>query len=97
MLKHVVIWKVKDPAQRDAHAAAVRQALEGLRGRIPGLLAIEVGTDIGCDKSGQDVVLYSEFADRAALDAYQDHPLHQDAKNVIGPLLTNRVAIDWIV
>jgi quinol monooxygenase YgiN len=96
MLKHVVIWKVKESSQRDAHVASVRQALEGLRGRIPGLLAIEVGTDIGYDTSGQDVVLYSEFADRAALDAYQDHPLHQDAKALIGPLLTNRVAIDWI-
>jgi len=97
MVKHVVIWKVKDLAQRDAHIATVKKALEGLRGRVPGLLAIEVGADIGFDKSGQDVALYSEFADRAALDVYQDHPLHQDAKAIIAPLLTNRVAIDWLV
>ena|SRR5664279_5666606 len=97
MLKHVVIWKVREPAQRAANVAAIRHALEGLRGRIPGLLAIEVGADIGYDNSGQDVVLYAEFADRAALDVYQDHPLHLDAKAVIGPLLTNRVAVDWVV
>ena len=31
MIKHAVVWKLKDPAQREAHAAAVKSALEGPR------------------------------------------------------------------
>jgi quinol monooxygenase YgiN len=97
MLKHVVIWKIKDPAHKAQHAATVKRELESLRGRIPGLVAIESGLDIGYDAGAHDVVLYSEFADRAALDAYQQHPLHVDVKKVIGPLLTERHALDWEV
>ncbi|MBK7794359.1 MAG: Dabb family protein [Betaproteobacteria bacterium] len=95
MLKHVVIWKIKDPTQKARHAATVKAQLESMRGRIPGLLAIESGVDIGYDAGAHDVGLYCEFTDRAALDAYQQHPLHVEVKKVIGPLLTARHALDW--
>jgi len=95
MIKHVVAWKIKDPAQKAAHANAVKRALEALRGHIPGLLAIEVGIDIGCDRNADDVVLYAEFADRAALDAYQRHPLHEDAKAIVALLVKDRRVVDW--
>jgi quinol monooxygenase YgiN len=95
MIKHVVVWKIKDPAQKAAHANAVKRALESLRGHIPGLLAIEVGIDIGYDRNAEDVVLYAEFADRAALDAYQKHPLHEDAKAIVSLLVTGRHVVDW--
>lgn len=95
MIKHVVVWKIKDPAQKTAHANAVKRALEALRGHIPGLLAIEVGIDIGYDAQAYDVALYAEFADRAALDSYQKHPLHEDAKAIVSVLVTGRHAVDW--
>ena len=95
MIKHVVIWNLKDRSRRDEHIAAIRAALEGLRGRVPGLLAIEVGADIGSDANARDVILYSEFADRGALDVYQQHPLHLVVKDVVGPLVTDRSAVDW--
>ncbi|HEY4137906.1 MAG TPA: Dabb family protein [Casimicrobiaceae bacterium] len=95
MIKHVVVWKIKDPAQKPAHAKAVKRALEALRGHIPGMLAIEVGIDIGYDAQADDVVLYAEFENRDALDAYQQHPLHLDAKAIVKVLTTDRRAIDW--
>ena len=95
MIKHVVVWKIKDPAQKEAHANAVKRALEALRGHIPGLLVIEVGVDIGYDPQADDVCVYAEFADRAALDAYQRHPLHQDAKAIVALLVKDRRAVDW--
>jgi Stress responsive A/B Barrel Domain len=95
MIKHVVVWKLKDPARRNGHSAAVKSALEDLRGRIPGLLAIEVGADIGYDSDAADLCLYAEFADRAALDHYQNHPLHVVAKAVVGAHVTDRRAVDW--
>ncbi|HEY2967429.1 MAG TPA: Dabb family protein [Casimicrobiaceae bacterium] len=95
MIKHVVVWKIKDPAQKATHAVAVKRALEALRGHVPGLLAIEVGIGIGYDAGADDVCLYAEFADRAALDAYQRHPLHQDAKAIVSLLVSGRRAVDW--
>ena len=97
MIKHVVLWKIKDPSQKPAHASAVKRALESLRGHIPGMLSIEVGIDIGYDAQADDVVLYAEFEDRDALDGYQNHPLHQDAKAIVSVLTTGRRAIDWTV
>ena len=95
MLKHVVIWNLKDPAQKAAQVATIRAALDAMRGRIPGLSAIESGADIGYDRDARDVVLYAEFADAAALDVYQKHPLHLEFKAVIGPLVSGRGAVDW--
>ncbi len=95
MLKHVVVWKLRDPSRKAEHGAVVKDALESVRGRIPGLLAIEVGLDAGYDGGAVDVALYSEFADRAALDRYQQHPLHLVAKDVVAPLLAERRVVDW--
>jgi len=95
MLKHVVVWKIKDPSQRAVHTTAVKRALELLRGQIPGLLAIEVGVDLGYDEGADDLCLYAEFEDRAALERYQNHPLHQDVKAILGPLVTGRRVVDW--
>jgi quinol monooxygenase YgiN len=95
MLKHIVIWKIKDTARKAEHAAFVKARLESLRGRIPGLLAIEVGVDIGYDGDAHDLALYTEFTDRGALDAYQPHPLHLEVKKAIGPLLAARHVVDW--
>jgi quinol monooxygenase YgiN len=95
MLKHVVTWNLQKPEHKVAHIAVIKEALEGLRGRVPGLLAIEVGTDIGYDRDHRDVILYSEFVDRAALDTYQQHPLHLAAKQVVGALVTARSVVDW--
>ena len=95
MIRHVVVWKIKDPAQKAAHASAVKRALEALRGHIPGLSRIEVGIDIGCDRDAQDVALYAEFADRAAVDAFRQHPLHEDAEAIVALLVTDRRAVHW--
>lgn len=80
MIKHIVIWKLKEFAQgndRATNARLFKQNVESLRGKIPGLLAIEVGIDYSGTGNSGDVVLYSEFDSRASLDGYQAHPLHQ--------------------
>ncbi|MBL4951458.1 Dabb family protein, partial [Neobacillus sp. YIM B02564] len=42
-----------------------------------------------------DVVLYSEFADRASLDAYQEHPQHVALKPFIGAVREARQCMDY--
>jgi len=77
MVKHIVMWRLRESASKRSDAETIKTLLEGLAGRIPGLLKIEVGINFIDDANAADVVLYSEFADRAALETYQAHPLHQ--------------------
>ena len=96
MLKHVVTWNVKDKSQKAQSCAQAKAALEGLRGRIPGLLAIECAQHGGeANPAAADFILYSEFTDSAALGVYADHPLHLVAKDVVAAVMTDRRVVDW--
>ncbi len=100
MIKHIVMWRLKDQAQgncRSANAELMKEKLEALQGRIPGLLAIEVGLDFGATEASADVALYSEFADRQALDTYQLHPEHEAVKAFIGEVQAQRWVVDYEV
>lgn len=94
MIRHIVMWRLKDKPNKHANAARIKQLLEGLRDRIPGLLKIEVGIDFSATAASADVVLLSEFTDRAALDAYQQHPLHAAMKPEIGAMTAERHLVD---
>lgn len=100
MIKHIVLWKLKDQAHgndKATNALRIRELLEGLRGRIPGLLKVEVGIDFVHAETSADVALYSEMTDRAALDAYQVHPLHQAVAGFIKEACAERRAVDYDV
>jgi quinol monooxygenase YgiN len=100
MIKHIVLWKLKAQAHgNDAatNARLIKEKLEGLRGRIPGLLAIEVGMDYSRTETSADVALYSEFTDRAALDAYQAHPAHAAIKPFIVEAVAERRLADYTI
>ena len=68
MVKHIVMWRLRDNASKAGDAERIKSLLEGLDGKIPGLLKIEVGMNFIEDTNASDVVLYSEFVDRAALE-----------------------------
>ncbi|WP_242360207.1 Dabb family protein [Anaeromyxobacter sp. SG17] len=98
MVKHIVFWTLKERAEggsREENARRVKAALEGLAGRIPGLLEIEVGIDFARSEASFDVALYSTFVDRAALDAYQAHPEHRAVADLIARVRENRAVVDY--
>jgi len=100
MVKHIVFWKLKETAHgvdKATNAARIKEMLEGLKGKIPGLLAIEVGIDFAHTDASADLALYSEFESRAALDAYQAHPDHKAVMPYIGEARTDRVVVDYEV
>lgn len=94
MIRHIVMWRLKDKPNMAANAVRIKQLLESLRGRIPGLLKIEVGIDVSAGETSADVVLLSEFTDMAALDGYQQHPLHVQMKPEIGSMTLERHVVD---
>ena len=74
-VKHIVMWKIEGDNKED-RALKIKEALESLRGKIEGLLAIEVGIDFSKTADSSDILLYTEFKDKAALDAYGTNPEH---------------------
>jgi len=100
VVKHIVLWRLKPEAHgRPAadNARAIKEKLEALRGRIPGMLHLEVGIDFSREETSSDVVLVSEFESRAALDAYQVHPAHEAVKGFILEARSERRLVDYEV
>ncbi len=95
MVKHIVMWRLREGSAKGSDAAHIKALLEGLAGRIPGLLHIEVGINFIEDANAADVVLYSEFADRAALEGYQSHPLHLEVVPQVKALAVDRRSADY--
>lgn len=98
MIKHIVMWRLKDEARgagKSANAERMKEMLDALQGRIPGLLRIEAGLAINGGDAAADVVLYSEFEDREALAAYQAHPEHEAVKAFIGEVTEARWVVDY--
>lgn len=100
MIKHIVCWKLMnrtEPLTENPDALAIRTALHNLRGRIPGLLHIEVGFDCSGKEAAGDIVLYSEFESWEALAGYQHHPLHIEVGKTVRPRTCERRMIDYEV
>jgi hypothetical protein len=98
MIKHIVMWKLKDQAEgadRQANARKMKELLDGCAGIVPGILKLEVALAQPGLEATYDVVLYSEFSDRAALDAYQEHPQHVALKGFIGAVREARQCMDY--
>ena len=97
MIKHIVMWKVRgdDDAARAANLARLKCEFESLRGRIPGLLHLEVGVDDSRIDYACDVLLYTEFASRQALADYAEHPEHLRVRRALGDMRIARHQVDY--
>ena len=91
MVKHIVLYNLKEGVEKEPTVKMIASHLEPLVGKIPGLLHLEVCKTY----NGMDYALYSEFESREALAAYAVHPLHLEAKKHFFPLLATRVAADY--
>lgn len=94
-VKHIVVWRLEAKPSVAENAHRAKTMLEALAGRIPGLRHLEVGINFLDDPNAADIVLYSEFDDRAALEAYQRHPLHLEVVPHIKAMATERRSVDY--
>jgi hypothetical protein len=92
------MWTLKEHAKGQSKWDNARQAkslLESLNGMVPGLLQLQVGIDFSRTESSADLVLFSEFEDRTALEEYLRHPEHQKVAVFIGEIRTERLVVDY--
>ena len=94
MVKHIVIYTLKEGTDRKAAVELIRSVLEPLVGVVPGLKHLEVRE---CYQGGMDYCLYSEFDSREALAVYAEHPAHLAAKDKFWDMLDSRVCADYDV
>ena len=93
MVKHIVLFKLKE--QKDRQRAI--EAISGMKGKIEGLLDLEVGADFLNSERSFDIALICTLKGREALDAYQSHPVHQPVKKLMHEIRESSVAVDYEV
>lgn len=93
MVKHIVLFTVKEGYDPDEVTAIAASVLEPLAGRIEGLIHAEVERCF----AGCDFALYTELESREALAFYAPHPLHEQAKSHFFHMLASRTAADYEV
>ncbi|MGN0318068.1 MAG: Dabb family protein [Lachnospira sp.] len=100
MVKHVILWTLKEEFDADKKAEikkGIKEGLEGLAGKIPGLIEIKVNTE-GLPSSNADLMLDSLFEDEASLKGYAVHPEHVAvADGKVRPYTASRVCLDYEV
>lgn len=100
MVKHIILWQLKDELSGEEKAkvrADIKIGLEGLAGKIPGLIDIHVQTEM-LDSSNADLMLDSTFEDADSLKGYAVHPDHVAvADGAVRPYTKSRVCIDYEV
>ena len=98
MVKHIILWTLKDEFSEEEKkdiVAGIKEGLEGLAGKIPGLVEIKVNTG-RLASSNADVMLDSLFESEEALKAYATHPEHVAvADGKVSPFTAIRSCLDF--
>ena len=98
MVKHVILWTLKEEYQgneKEKIRQGIKEGLEGLKGRIPGLVDIKVNIN-PLPSSNCDLMLDSSFVDEKALKGYSVNPAHVEiADTKVRPYTASRVCLDW--
>lgn len=100
MVKHIILWTLKNEYSDDQKKEIkkdIKAGLEGLKGKIPGLVDIRVNIE-GLASSNADLMLDSTFEDEKSLKGYAVHPEHVAvADGKVRPYTAIRSCIDYIV
>lgn len=100
MVKHIIVWSLKDEysdSEKTEIKKGIKDGLEGLKGKVPGIIDITVQTE-GLDSSSGDLMLDSTFESVEALNGYTVHPAHVEvATTKVRPFVKIRSSFDYQV
>jgi hypothetical protein len=98
MIKHVVMWKLKEFAEgvdRAVNVQRLKDKLQGLTSTIPQIVHLEVGINMLASDAAYDVVLISAFKNEQDLNIYQNHPDHRAVADFVGKIRESRAVVDY--
>lgn len=98
MVKHIILWQLKDELskeEKDTVKKEIKEGLEGLKGKVPGLMDVNVIIE-GLASSNADVMLDSTLESEEALKGYAVHPAHVAvADSKVRPYTKTRICLDF--
>lgn len=99
MVKHIILWTLNpelSEEEKNSVKKGIKEGLEGLMGKVPGLVEIKVNVYGRLDSSNCDVMLDSTLESADALKAYAVHPEHVAVANgKVRPYTVQRVCLDF--
>lgn len=99
MVKHIILWTLKpelSDAEKESVKKGIKEGLEGLKGKIPGLVDIKVCATGRLASSNADLMLDSTFESAEALAGYSKHPEHVAvADGKVRPYTSARSCLDF--
>jgi len=100
MVRHVILWKLKEELSEEEKAKVRKEAkehLEGLVGVVPGLREMHINID-GLASANMDMMLDALLDDEASLKGYAIHPNHVAVANTyVRPYTIVRSCFDYEV
>ena len=100
MVKHIILWTLKETSdsEKESVKKGIKEGLEGLKGKSPGLIDIKVNTEGRLASSTADLMLDSTFESTEALKGYSKHPEHVAvADSKVRPYTASRSCLDYEV
>lgn len=100
MVKHIILWKLKEEISEDEKKkilADMKENLEALVGKVPGLTRMNIVIN-PLASANADVMLDSDFESEEALKGYQTHEAHVHVANTyVRPFTNVRLCMDYEV
>lgn len=97
MIKHIVMWKLKDTPSKWENATKLKNQLKNLKHNIPEIISINVEIDCSDNNQNYNIILISEFKTMDDLTTYQNHPKHLEVGKFVNEITEKRSCVDYIV
>ena len=92
MLKHVVVWKMKEE-NKLSNMEKIKEMLEALPAKIDKIKSLSVGFN---ENGGEyEIILITDFENKNDLMEYDEHPEHQQVRKFVRSVVESRIAVDY--
>ena len=93
MVRHIVLFKLQ-PEHHHEIDGLLEQS-RAMKGKIPGLIDLEIGKDFVRSPRSYDIALIATFENEADLDAYATHPVHLPIKTYLSSIAAAVASVDY--
>ena len=99
MVKHIILWTLNpelSEEEKESVKSGIKEELEGLVGKVPGLLDVKVQASGRLASSTADLMLDCTLESEEALKGYATHPEHLAVANTkVRPYTVQRACLDF--
>ena len=99
MVKHIILWTLNPELTEEEMQTVktgIKEGLEGLVGKVPGLIDVKVQINGRLSSSTADLMLDCTLENEEALKGYAQHPAHLAVANTkVRPYTVQRSCLDY--